>query len=129
MLIVARYIEPGAAVGAGVAQVADRVALAHVVVDAITVGIDGVGERRSRESALRGQSGGVEFALVERTEAGFHAPGRRLRHPGLGDDVDDAADGAIAVQHSAAVAAGDLDARDAVAPVSYTHLTLPTKRI
>ena len=115
MLIVARYIEPGAALGAGVAQVADRVALAHVVVDAIAVRIDPVAEHRNRERPCEASGGGVEFALVERAEAGFHAPGRRLRHAGLGDDIDDAADGAVAVKHRAAVAAGDFDALDAVA--------------
>ena len=39
----------------------------------------------------------------------------RQADAGLGDDVDDAADRAVAVEHRAAVAAGDLDALDALA--------------
>ncbi len=40
---------------------------------------------------------------------------RRLANAVLGDDVDHAADRAVAVKHSAAVAPGDFDSLDAIA--------------
>ncbi len=101
---------------AGVAQVADRVALAHIVVDAIAVRIDRVAEGRHRERApCEAAAEALSSRWLNEPKPASTRAGWRLRHAGLGDDVDDAADGAVAVQHRAAVAAGDFDALDAVA--------------
>ena len=115
MLVLAGDVEPSAAFVASIAQIADAVALTHVVVDAIAVGIDRVARHRNRIGPLRLGGAGVEFTLVERTESRFDASGQRLADAGLGDDVDDAADRAVAVQHRAAIAAGNFDALDGVA--------------
>src|SRR5437879_3617767 len=115
MLVFAGDIEPGAALVAGIPQIADAVALTHIVVDAVTVGIDGVACRRGGERPVRRGRATVYFFLIERAETGFDAAGRRLAGAGLGDDVDDAAHRAVAVQYRASVAARDFDALDAVA--------------
>ena len=51
--------------------------------------------------------------MIERADAGFAADrDRRTADAVLQHDVDDAADGIVAVQNRAAVAAGDFDALD-----------------
>ena len=54
-------------------------------------------------------------ALVERAGPGFAADrDRRASDTVLQNDVDDAADGVVAIEHRAAVAAGDLDSLDRI---------------
>ena len=55
-------------------------------------------------------------ALVERADAGLGADRDRWAADAvLQDDIDDAADRVVAVEHRAAVAAGDFDALDRIA--------------
>ena len=97
----------------GVVEVADAVALVERVVDAIAVGLDGVAVERCRPRPVIGRGRDDGHALIERADAGLAADrDRRAADAVLQDDVDDAADRVVAVQHRAAVAAGDLDALD-----------------
>ena len=119
MLVVGGDVEIGAgALPVGPAEIADRVLLAQLVVLAIAVGADArwhAPTPRTAPPMSRGRvRGQIAFQVVERAEARLHARRRRQVDAVLGDDVDDAADRAVAVEHRAGIAAGDLDALDAV---------------
>src|SRR5207244_3884978 len=111
LLVVAGYREEGLEVGRRVIDAADAVPLVERIVVAIAVRLDGVAVERRRPWPVIRRGGNIGEARVERAHAGFAANrDRRTADAALGDDIDDAADGIVAVEHRAAVAAYDLDA-------------------
>src|SRR5262245_49887787 len=114
-LLIAGKIEIRAgAAPIGPAEIADRILLLQVIVGAIALRADRIAVDRSGESAVRSAQRDIAFLVAERAEAALQARRWRQVHAGLRDDVDHPADRAVAVEHGAAVAAGDLDALDAV---------------
>ena len=115
LLVVAGHRQERLEVGRGVIEVADAVLLVEGVVLAIAVRFDGVAVERGRPRTVVRRGGNVGQTLVEGADAGLAANRhRRAADPALGDDVDHAADGIVAIEHRAAVAARDLDALDRV---------------
>ena len=102
-----------------VAELATEIALDEIVVVAEPGRLD---ERAVRAHGKRsGGMGGRDVRFPVWAGAAVRGPQRhvgagpcRLLRGPFGDDVDDAADGAVAVQHAAGVAADDFDALDAV---------------
>src|SRR6266702_5938270 len=116
LLIVAGKGQEGGEAGRGVVDVADPGALVEGVVGAVAVGLDAVAVERGRPRPEIGRSRDRRHALVEGADTCLAADrDRRAADTILQDDVDDAADGVVAVQHRAAVAAGDFDAFDRIA--------------
>src|SRR5258708_20988650 len=84
----------------------DGVAMVEHVVDPISVGLDAVSIKRRRPWSRIQRGRDRTDLLVEGAGAAFEAHrNRRTRGAGLGDDVDDASDGVIAIEHGATVAA------------------------
>ena len=116
LLVVAGQGQERGQIGRGVVEIADPVALVERVVDAVAVGLDAVAVERGRPRAEIGRGRDRSHARVEGADAGLGADrDRRAADAVLQHDVDDAADRIVAVQHRAAVAAGDLDALDRIA--------------
>ena len=69
---------------------------------------------RNRPGTRCGGRRGAHFAILEGTTQSLDATARWDRRFGLGHDIDDAADGAVAVENGAAVASGDFNALNAV---------------
>ena len=116
LLIVAGYCQERREVGRGIVDVADSVALVERVVDPISVRLESVAIERCRPRACVGCGRHRRQALVEGADAAFGADrDRRSADAGLGDDVDDAADRVVAIEHGAAVASGNLDSLDRIA--------------
>lgn len=113
--IVSRDVEKHAAFIGFVAQIANRLTLLCFVVLAIPIAVKSIAENGGRKWAVRCAGRNLVFPGVERAEGAFD-PGVWLRTDAvLGDDVDHAADGAVAVKHRAAIAAGDFNVVDAIA--------------
>ena len=116
LLVVAGQRQERGEAGRGVVQIADAIALVERVVDPIAVGLDAVAVERRRPRPIIGRGRNRCLPLVERSDAGFGADcDRRAADAVLQDDVDDAADRIVAVQHRAAVAARDFNALDRIA--------------
>src|SRR5262249_14368146 len=96
------------------AEIADGVLLMQLVVVAIASGIDRVPRDCGGEWAIRAAERCAGFPIAIGAELALDPPRRRQIYAGLGDDIDDTADRAVAIEHGAAVAARDLDAFDAI---------------
>src|SRR5450756_2236046 len=107
MLIVAGYIEISREVRRGVTDIAGTAALVERIVHPIAVGLESLSVERRGPWPRIGRDRSVAQALVERSRAAFRPyRHRRASDPGLGNDVDDPADGIVAIEHGAAVAPG-----------------------
>ncbi len=119
MLIVCGERKISVALVAQEAEIGDAALLLELVVVAPAVRGDVVAVDRGGHLAPgpvpRVVGGHRALGIVEAAEDAGDARRRRQVGTGLGDDVDDAAHRAVAVEHAAAVAARDLDVVDAFA--------------
>src|SRR5258708_36427962 len=86
-----------------------------MMVARIAVGLEAVAKERRRPRPGIGRGRDRRQARVEGANAGFAADrDRRAADAGLGDDIDDAADRVVAIEHRATVAARDLYTLDRI---------------
>jgi hypothetical protein len=86
--------------------------LTQNVVPAVAIVAFVVTENSNRERSRRCIHRGIAFGMTERAKGAFNARGIRLVDATFRDDVNDAADRSVAVEHRAAVAARDFDSFD-----------------
>src|SRR6185503_1765231 len=92
----------------------DNTSLPQFIVYAIAVGVGLGSTDRSRKWACRRIARKAPLPIIERAERAINTRGGRHIGAGLGHDVDNAADGAVAIKDCAGVAPRYLDAFDAV---------------